>query len=64
MLTSFPNVSGSRWSGLVPQWLVDSTNVRLAHEALTNLKAWAETHYSEYSTYAELEDFPPYRNCH
>jgi hypothetical protein len=56
--------SGSRWGGIVPQWLVDDSNAKLAQEALANLKQWAEHHYQEYETYAVLADFPSHRHCH
>jgi len=40
--------AGSRWGGLVPQWLVDQTNARLAEETLLNLQRWAASHYQDY----------------
>lgn len=40
--------SGSRWGGMIPQWLVNKSNRDLAREALLNLKQWSETHYRNY----------------
>lgn len=60
--------SGSRWGGLVPQWLVDSTNERLAGDALTALQRWSEQHYQDYldkdtHAYDFLPESPLHRNC-
>lgn len=40
--------SGSRWGGMIPQWLVNTSNRDLAVAALMNLKRWVETDYSQY----------------
>ena len=40
--------SGSRWGGVIPQWLVNSSNRDLAVEALLNLSQWAQHHHREY----------------
>lgn len=63
--------SGSRWGGLIPQWLVDSTNARIATTALENLKAWSEPLYQaqrqqthpEYKTYDFLTPAPLHDPC-
>lgn len=56
--------SGSRWGGMIPQWLVDSTNARLAKDALTALKPWAEQHYKDYTAYDFLPASTLHRTCH
>lgn len=59
--------SGSRWGGLIPQWLVDSSNADLAVESLNNLKHWAEQHYrdyqNDYAKYSYLDAPPRHRTC-
>lgn len=55
--------SGSQWGGLIPQWLVDHSNQQLAQEALINLKAWAETHYQEYTSYESLDLLTAHHDC-
>lgn len=60
LLTALPDCktqvryeSGSRWGGMIPQWLVNKSNRELAQEALLNLKQWTETHYREYKDHDE-----------
>lgn len=55
--------SGSRWGGMIPQWLVDSSNESLAEESLSRLKNWAERHYKDYHTYEFLDASQIHRNC-
>ena len=71
LLTALPDCntlvryeSGSRWGGMIPQWLVNKSNRDLAREALLNLKQWTETHYREYET--NDENYPSitvHRHC-
>lgn len=55
--------SGSQWGGLIPQWLVDRSNRQLAETALLNLKRWAESHYTRYTTDASLHLLTAHHTC-